>query len=177
MFCFTLWLSALVISQSQSTGESAVYRQTSKAAIHQQQWDGQGEHPSALPCWLTLQEPEQEATGRWRGLLSSHNPAIMFEWKQECSHPLGTEHVIWAPGRDGWSHLRRRLLGRSDHHLLWGGTSDLTVAEYQIMPPWMILCGLWASFQPLYLGQVALLQAFSIFKPQRHSLKLKSGLF
>lgn len=183
MFCFILWLSALAISQSQSTGESSVYTQTRKAAIHQQhvECDEQGGHPSSLLHWITLQEPEQEATGRWRGLPSSHNPAIIHRCLNESSRSV---HTLWGQSMLSGHEVGMDSVISEDDRLgeviitcFGGETSDLIVAEYQSVPLWMILFGLWASFQPLYLGQVALLQAFSIFKPQRLSLKLKSGLF
>lgn len=139
MFCFILCLTAIVVSRSQSTEESAVCQPgTQQFCKQQMEWGGQGWHSSALLCWLTL----LELAGRWRGLLLSHNLAITHRCLNKSSrvHSWGMEHVIWTPDRHGWGDLRRRLFRSSGHRSLWEWNqwlnccSQLSIKAYN--PEW-----------------------------------------
>lgn len=115
MFWSILWLTAIVISRSQSTEESAVCQPgTQQLCKQQMEWGGQGGHSSTLLHGLTSQEPELELTSRWKGLLLSHNPVIahrcsnksgrpdtLWGWCMLSVHQTGMDGVIWEDDRLG----------------------------------------------------------------------------
>lgn len=78
-------------------------------------------------------------------------------------------------GRHGWNGLRRCEQWLS----LTLGVNPVVVCSWvpQDIQSWVIFSRWWSSFQPLYLGQVALPQAFSISKPWSFIPKPKSSLF
>lgn len=133
MFWFILWLTAIVISRSQSAEGSAVCQPgTQQFCKKQMGWGGQGRHSSTLLRWLASQEPELELTGRWKGLPLSHNPVITHR----CLNKRGRVYTLW-----GWSMLSGHQTGMDgviweDDHLgpvtvthFGGETSGLIVAH------------------------------------------------
>lgn len=108
MLWFILWLTAIVISRSQSTEECCM--PTRNTAILQAakgvRWAGRTLQHSAVLAHT--QEPELELTGRWNGLLLSHNPVIahsclsksrrvrtLWGWSMLAGHQTGMDGVIW----------------------------------------------------------------------------------
>lgn len=170
MFCFILWLMAVVVSQSQSTEESAIcHPEMHQFCKQQMEWGGQGA------------QPDLELTGRWRGLLLSQIPVIIHG----CLNKIRVL-TLW-----GWRKLSAKtgmdgMVWEDDH--LWavtvihfGGKPSGVAAARSWVPQdiqsWVIPSRWWGSFQPLYLGQVALPQAFSISKPWSFIPKSKNSLF
>lgn len=103
-----------MISRSQSTEESALCQPGTQGFCKQQmEWGGEGGHPSTLLHWPSLQELELELTGRWRGLLLSHNPVITHR----CLSKSRRVHSLWGQSMLSGNQTGMDGVIREDDHL------------------------------------------------------------